>query len=113
MLTAVSAEPTAFGGSVLKSDGSIARGWVVVEGGQIVSVRSTKPRDVEHAISTGGVILPGLIDLHGHPECNVFAAWEPPSAGCSTHGTGAHARSQRTSSTSPVPCAGVSVHPQI
>ena len=46
-----------------------------MEAGQIVSVRSTKPRDVEHAISTGGVILPGLIDLHGHPE---FAAWERP-----------------------------------
>ena len=75
---AVAGEPTAFGGSVLKSDGSIAGGWVVVEGGQIVSVRSTKPRDVEHAISTGGVIVPGLIDLHGHPEYNVFAAWEPP-----------------------------------
>lgn len=74
----VPAGPTAFGGSVLKSDGSIARGWVVVEGGRIVSVRSTKPRDVEHAITTGGVILPGLIDLHGHPEYNVFAAWEPP-----------------------------------
>jgi len=75
---AVPTEPTAFGGSVLKSDGSIASGWVVVEGGQIVSVRSTKPRDVELAISTGGVIVPGLIDLHGHPEYNVFAAWEPP-----------------------------------
>jgi len=51
---------------------------MVMDAGQIVSVRSTKPRDVEHAISTGGVILPGLIDLHGHPEYNVFAAWEPP-----------------------------------
>jgi 5-methylthioadenosine/S-adenosylhomocysteine deaminase len=27
---------------------------------------------------TKGVIAPGLIDLHGHPEFNVFAAWEPP-----------------------------------
>ncbi|MEN3310535.1 MAG: 5-methylthioadenosine/S-adenosylhomocysteine deaminase, partial [Micromonosporaceae bacterium] len=27
---------------------------------------------------TGGVILPGLIDLHGHPEFNVFAPWEAP-----------------------------------
>ena len=63
---------------MLKSDGSLARGWVVVQGGLIVSVRSTKPRDVELAITTGGVILPGLIDLHGHPEYNVFAAWEPP-----------------------------------
>ena len=24
------------------------------------------------------MITPGLIDLHGHPEFNVFAAWEPP-----------------------------------
>ena len=37
---AAAGEPTAFGGTVLKSDGSIARGWVVVEGGRIVSVRS-------------------------------------------------------------------------
>ena len=29
-------------------------------------------------IDTDGVILPGLIDLHGHPEYNVFSAWEPP-----------------------------------
>ena len=27
---------------------------------------------------TDGVITPGLIDLHGHPEFNIFAAWEPP-----------------------------------
>lgn len=24
------------------------------------------------------MILPGLIDLHGHPEFNVFSPWEPP-----------------------------------
>ncbi|WP_165400368.1 amidohydrolase family protein [Motilibacter rhizosphaerae] len=30
-------------------------------------------------VETGGVVLPGLIDLHGHPEFNVFAAWEPSS----------------------------------
>ena len=24
-------------------------------------------------------MLPGLIDLHGHPEFNVFSAWEPPN----------------------------------
>lgn len=71
-------EPIALGGSVLTSGGSMARGWVVVEGDRITAVRSTKPKDVEHAIATGGVILPGLIDLHGHPEYNVFAAWEPP-----------------------------------
>ena len=31
-------------------------------------------------IETGGVILPGLLDLHGHPEFNVFAPWEPPKS---------------------------------
>lgn len=71
-------EPVALGGSVLKADGSIAHGWVVVRGGEIVAVRATKPRDVERTIATRGVILPGLIDLHGHPEYNVFSAWEPP-----------------------------------
>ena len=71
-------EPVALGGSVLTSDGSIGHGWVVIRGGEIVAVRATKPRDVERTIATRGVILPGLIDLHGHPEYNVFSAWEPP-----------------------------------
>ena len=75
---AILPEPVALGGSVLRGDGTMARGWVVVEGERIASVTSTKPRDVPHVIDTGGVILPGLIDLHGHPEYNVFAAWEPP-----------------------------------
>ena len=75
---AILAEPVALRGSVLRGDGTMARGWVVVEGERIASVTSTKPHDVPHVIDTGGVILPGLIDLHGHPEYNVFAAWEPP-----------------------------------
>ncbi len=29
-------------------------------------------------LQTDGVILPGMLDLHGHPEFNVFAPWEPP-----------------------------------
>ncbi len=67
----------ALGGSVIGPEGSLARGWVVVSGDRIVAVRTTKPKDVT-AIVTDGVILPGLIDLHGHPEYNVFSAWEPP-----------------------------------
>ena len=43
---AILAEPVALGGSVLRGDGTMARGWVVVEGERIVSVTSTKPRDV-------------------------------------------------------------------
>jgi len=29
-------------------------------------------------VDTGGSVMPGMLDLHGHPEFNVFAAWEPP-----------------------------------
>ena len=37
----------------------------------------TRPEGV-HVQDSKGVIAPGLIDLHGHPEFNIFAAWEPP-----------------------------------
>jgi 5-methylthioadenosine/S-adenosylhomocysteine deaminase len=70
-------QPVAFGGAVLTPTGTLADGWVVVEGDHIADVRSTAPTDVL-AIQTEGVLLPGLIDLHGHPEYNVFSAWEPP-----------------------------------
>ncbi|HYN57671.1 MAG TPA: amidohydrolase family protein [Motilibacterales bacterium] len=75
--TAQPTEPYALGGTVITPTGSLARGWVLVEGSTIVEVRSTRPSGVQ-SIATDGVILPGLIDLHGHPEYNVFPAWEPP-----------------------------------
>ena len=49
----------------------------MIEGGQIAEIRTTKPSGAT-IVETNGVITPGLIDLHGHPEFNVFAAWEPP-----------------------------------
>lgn len=64
-------------GAVLTPDTAIADGYVVVDGATIDSVRTTKPDGVK-VVETDGIILPGLIDLHGHPEYNVFAAWEPP-----------------------------------
>lgn len=70
-------KPVAFGGSLILPTRSVARGWVTVMEGMITDISSRKPSDVE-TIATGGVILPGLIDLHGHPEFNVFAPWEPP-----------------------------------
>lgn len=70
-------EAVALGGVVIREDHAMATGWVVVAGGIIDSVVKKKPSGVR-AIATGGVILPGLIDLHGHPEFNVFAPWEPP-----------------------------------
>ncbi len=76
---ALRAGPVAFGGSVIQAGGSLARGWVVVEGDRIAEIRTSKPTGMT-TVATGGVILPGLIDLHGHPEYNVFSAWEPPKS---------------------------------
>src|SRR5215204_4441360 len=67
----------ALGGAVILPDRALAHGWVTVEGATVAGVSESKPTHAR-ALETGGVILPGLIDLHGHPEWNVFAAWEPP-----------------------------------
>jgi cytosine/adenosine deaminase-related metal-dependent hydrolase len=64
-------------GCVITPEKRIDGGHVVMEGGLIRTVQKAKPSDAR-VIDTGGVIAPGLIDLHGHPEYNVFAAWEPP-----------------------------------
>ncbi len=74
---ATPAEAFALGGTVITPDEVFAPGWVLIDHGQIVSVGATKPRDAL-TLDTNGVILPGLVDLHGHPEWNIFAAWEPP-----------------------------------
>jgi cytosine/adenosine deaminase-related metal-dependent hydrolase len=73
---AVAAGPIALGGTVIRPDTTMASGWVIVAAGVIQDIVATKPTGVV-AIDTGGVLLPGLIDLHGHPEFNVFAPWEP------------------------------------
>jgi 5-methylthioadenosine/S-adenosylhomocysteine deaminase len=71
------AEPVALRGAVLASGGAIEDGYVVVDGSEIKGVQRTRPEGVR-VHETRGVIAPGLIDLHGHPEFNIFAAWEPP-----------------------------------
>jgi 5-methylthioadenosine/S-adenosylhomocysteine deaminase len=67
----------ALGGCVLAPEQAFDPGYVVVAGGVVQSVGPAAPHGVP-VVETGGVIAPGLIDLHGHPEFNVFAAWEPP-----------------------------------
>lgn len=64
-------------GCVVTRDRVLPRGYVVVEGGMVADVRTRRPQGVD-VLDTDGVILPGLVDLHGHPEYNVFAPWEPP-----------------------------------
>lgn len=70
--------PFALRGAVITPDAAWSDGYVVVEAGAVAAVQQAAPSGVR-VLETGGVILPGLIDLHGHPEFNVFAAWEPPA----------------------------------
>lgn len=75
---AAPAEAIALRGCVLTPTQATENGYVVVGAGkEIQAVQKSKPQGLR-VHDTGGVILPGLIDLHGHPEFNVFAAWEPP-----------------------------------
>jgi 5-methylthioadenosine/S-adenosylhomocysteine deaminase len=70
-------EAFALRGCVLTPEGPVEDGYVVVgDDRRITAVEDRRPEGVR-VHDTGGVILPGLIDLHGHPEFNVFAAWEP------------------------------------
>ena len=79
LLTGVAAAgPFALRGCVLTPNQVIENGWVEIDGGTIVRVGTAAPGAGVRRLETDGVILPGLIDLHGHPEYNVFAAWEPP-----------------------------------
>ncbi|MDQ6617860.1 MAG: amidohydrolase family protein [Actinomycetota bacterium] len=66
-------------GSVLTPERELRRGFVSVNpDGLIGTVGHRRPESVP-VLDTDGVILPGMIDLHGHPDFNVFAPWEPPN----------------------------------
>jgi 5-methylthioadenosine/S-adenosylhomocysteine deaminase len=77
LLRAAPVEAVALHGCVLTPDRAIEDCYVVVAAKQIQAVQEQKPQGVR-VHETDGVIAPGLIDLHGHPEFNIFAAWEPP-----------------------------------
>jgi 5-methylthioadenosine/S-adenosylhomocysteine deaminase len=70
--------PFALNGAVITPDEVIENGWVEISGDTITRVGAAAPGPGIVRLETDGVILPGLIDLHGHPEYNVFAAWEAP-----------------------------------
>jgi 5-methylthioadenosine/S-adenosylhomocysteine deaminase len=71
-------EAIALGGCILTPSKAIEKGYIVVGAGSAIqAIQKSKPQGVR-IHETAGVILPGLIDLHGHPEFNIFASWEPP-----------------------------------
>lgn len=79
MAAAAPRGPLALKGCVITPDQRIDNGFVLVEDDAITSVGAAAPGAGVDVVDVGdSVILPGLIDLHGHPEFNVFAPWEPP-----------------------------------
>src|SRR5215510_15120987 len=66
-------------GTVVTPETVIANGIVVVDGNTIVDVTTARP-DGMTIIDTGGVIFPGLIDLHNHVTWNAFPRWRPKKA---------------------------------
>jgi cytosine/adenosine deaminase-related metal-dependent hydrolase len=82
--TAAPEEAFALRGCVLTPARRINDACVVIDGATIAAVSAQPPEGVQ-VIDTDGVIVPGMVDLHGHPEYNVFAAWEPPKLYTNRH----------------------------
>ena len=72
------ARPTALRGTIVTPDEVIPNGTVVIERGIIreVGAHVAIPHDAV-VLDTGGIIAPGLIDLHNHLTWNVFPRWKP------------------------------------
>ena len=77
-IRAVPTEAWALRGTVLTPLRQLDDSYVEIHGDRVARVTVTRPQGARIVDTRNSVILPGLIDLHGHPEYNVFAAWEPP-----------------------------------
>ncbi|KKC05222.1 hypothetical protein WU83_09555 [Mycobacterium nebraskense] len=69
--------PWALHGTVFGPQGW-ADNYLTIEGGSVAAISSARPTDIPVVETERSLVLPGLIDLHGHPEYNIFQAWEPP-----------------------------------
>ena len=70
--------PIILKGVVITPDEVYDPGWIVVNNRKIESVSPNQiniPGAIE--IDTGGIIFPGLINLHDHVVWNVFPRWDP------------------------------------
>ena len=63
-------------GTILTPNRVIADGVLVIEGDRIRAV-TDHPLAGVPTIDTGGIILPGLIDLHNHPLWSALPRWQP------------------------------------
>ncbi len=66
-------------GNVVTPEGVLPNAWLDVRDGRIVHIQEDRP-DVPGApaLVTGDLIFPGFIDLHNHPQFNIFPRWTPP-----------------------------------
>jgi 5-methylthioadenosine/S-adenosylhomocysteine deaminase len=71
--------PVALRGCVLTADGPVENGWLLIEDGLVAGIQKRRPRDAV-TLDTDGIILPGLIDLHGHPESTCSPRGSRPAA---------------------------------
>ncbi|HUA97954.1 MAG TPA: amidohydrolase family protein [Terracidiphilus sp.] len=66
-------------GNVVTPAGVLAKAWLYIRDGRIVHIQAERP-DVPDApaLETDDLIFPGFIDLHNHPQFNIFPRWSPP-----------------------------------
>jgi hypothetical protein len=62
-------------GTVVTPEGALPHGTVLVSGERIEAVGMLNVAAGIPVIETGGIIFPGLIDLHNHLTWNVFPRW--------------------------------------
>jgi len=65
--------PFALHGTIVTPNEIITNGYILIRGQQIDGIASARPADMP-VIETGGVIYPGLVNAHDHPQYNVFPA---------------------------------------
>jgi cytosine/adenosine deaminase-related metal-dependent hydrolase len=71
-------EPVALTGTLATPTEVVENGAVLIRDGRIVAVGAGVPLPPgTKVVATGGVIAPGLIDLHNHLTWNIFPRWKP------------------------------------
>jgi 5-methylthioadenosine/S-adenosylhomocysteine deaminase len=66
------------GGTIVTPNTVIPKGWITIKNGKIEAVQDKLLNPGNFLIvETGGIIIPGLIDLHNHPMYNVYPRWAP------------------------------------
>ncbi len=73
--SASGADRFALRGEIVTPEGVLSDGAVVISGERIESVLRPPFPDGLRVVETGGIVLPGLIDLHNHLTWDVFPRW--------------------------------------